>query len=205
MSEPVGFKGQRIPQREYELNRLCEIMREQKVTSYLEIGLQRATTFHYIGQTLPPGALMVGIDLPGGRWGVKDGAGWITEVVNDLRANKHINAQAILGDSKDPKVIATANRLSPYDCVFIDGDHAYDAVKADWDNYGPMAQKMVVLHDIDTPAHPEMTPKKLEKYGVHRFWPKIKVIAPYEEIIDQDDRGMGIGVLFIEQPTEPAK
>ncbi|WP_019616970.1 class I SAM-dependent methyltransferase [Psychromonas ossibalaenae] len=36
------------------------------------------------------------------------------------------------------------------DLLFIDGDHTYDGVKADWDSYSPMLQKgsVVVFHDI---------------------------------------------------------
>lgn len=35
-----------------------------------------------------------------------------------------------------------------FDVVFIDGDHSYDQVKRDWENYGPLARKFVAFHDI---------------------------------------------------------
>lgn len=36
----------------------------------------------------------------------------------------------------------------PYDLVFIDGDHSYDSVKADYEHYGKRATKAIAFHDI---------------------------------------------------------
>ncbi len=51
-----------------------------------------------------------------------------------------------------------------YDLVFIDGDHSYDGVKADFARYGPLARRAVLFHDV----HDALTE------GVRRFWEELK-------------------------------
>jgi cephalosporin hydroxylase len=99
------------------------------------------------------------------------------------------------GRSQDPAVVGRAARLCPYDLVFIDGDHTFDAVLADWDNYSTMVAPggIVALHDI------------LERpgYGVDRVWADIKnkpgtrtveiTVSPNE---DPSERN-GIGVVWL--------
>jgi hypothetical protein len=74
--------------------------------------------------------------------------------------------------------------------VFIDGDHLYDGVKTDWENYGPMGSKYVVFHDICGDIHGS-------GYGgveVCRFWHELKSKKGYqfEEFIGLNSP-MGIG------------
>ena len=59
----------------------------------------------------------------------------------------------------------------PYDLVFIDGDHSPAGVRADWQNYGPMA-RLVAFHDIDA-EHGKLTPARLADYGVHQLWTEL--------------------------------
>ena len=88
------------------------------------------------------------------------------------------------------------------DCVFIDADHTYDAVKADFDLWYPAAKYLIGFHDI------------LLGEGSDRFWNQIKREYPSVEIIARDQasgeqwqRGSGtngdllaggIGVIFKE-------
>ena len=37
-------------------------------------------------------------------------------------------------------------RAGPYDFIFIDGDHRYEPVKVDWENYAPLGG-VVAFHD----------------------------------------------------------
>jgi len=196
MADMVGLEWQRIPQRDDELPKLVDFMIENGVRSYLEIGLQKAMAFHYIGSRLPKGTKMVGVDLPGSRWGLKDGTGpgWIEKVRVELTTKYEQDVHIILADSRERSTIEKVENLGPFDCIFIDADHAYEAVKIDWQNYGPMG-RMVAFHDIDTPNHYGMTPQRLKKYGVHTLWGQIKDNFRHVEIVG-NDRGMGIGVLW---------
>ena len=182
-------------QRGDELRAFLELVEAEGVRRYLEIGVQRGLTFLSVGLTVAPGAHLVGVDLPGAAWGVKDGTGrdQIEAAVARIRAHGQ-SVSMVWDDSRNPDAITTARLSAPYDLVFIDGDHASAGVQADWDNYGPMA-RMVAFHDIDTPAKPGITAEKLARYGVHTLWARLRREFRHREIIGAQ-RGMGIGVLW---------
>ena len=57
----------------------------------------------------------------------------------------------ILGNSRDAETFnALKDRLNGrgIDLLFIDGDHKYEAAKADYERYSPLARHLVVLHDV---------------------------------------------------------
>jgi len=60
---------------------------------------------------------------------------------------RNIAFDEIIGSSRDPEVIRQA--VFDIDLLIIDGDHSYEGVKADIDNYLPMLRKggFLVLHD----------------------------------------------------------
>lgn len=182
-------------QRHDEMGRFLEIVRQEKVKRYLEIGLQRGITFRNVGQVLPESGTMVGVDLPGSAWGVKDGSGpgLINAVCDEMRAAGR-SVHVFWGDSRSAQIIASAGRHAPYDLALIDADHSLEGVVADWENYGQLS-RIVAFHDIDTPAKPGITPEKLAKYGVHTLWQSLKPRYRHVEIIGEQ-RGMGIGVLW---------
>jgi len=78
----------------------------------------------------------------------------------------------IIGDSRSPATVAALKAHlagRPIDLLFIDGDHLYHAVKADFENYGPLTRHIIALHDIShvwNPAIPEET---------MRFWKEVVV------------------------------
>lgn len=87
------------------------------------------------------------------------------------------------------------------DFLFVDGDHSYEGVKKDFEQYKPLVREggIIAFHDIVSP-----------RYGVLKFWNKIKhkyvskeIIAPTQEMrayartfIDKQGWG-GIGVLYL--------
>jgi len=182
-------------QRADEMTAFLELIAAEGVRSYLEIGVQRGLTLLSVGLTLAPGARLVGVDLPGAAWGVKDGTGpaQIEAACAQLRACGQ-SVEMIWGNSRAPEVVAAATERGPYDLVFIDGDHSLEGVTADCENYGPMA-RMFAFHDIDTPNKRGIAPDRLARYGVHTLWARIKSRYRHREIIGSQ-RGMGIGVLW---------
>lgn len=103
---------------------------------------------------------------------------------------------AIQGDSRHSTIVEMARELGPYDFVFIDGDHTYEAIRSDVDSYGGMLADggVLALHDI--------LPRP--GYGVSEVWAEIKA-APgvrYIEIAKNatepgNEGPCGIGVLWV--------
>lgn len=96
------------------------------------------------------------------------------------------------GRSQDGRIVERADELGPYDWLFIDADHTYEAVKADWENYGPMVRDggAVAFHDI---LH-------RPDYGVDRVWNEIKGQdgALWVEIARTSSPNLhGIGIVWV--------
>jgi cephalosporin hydroxylase len=72
------------------------------------------------------------------------------------------------GMSQDAELVEKARELGPYDFIFIDADHRYDSVKADWENYREMVALggVIAFHDTN---HPEND----IDYGVKQLWEEI--------------------------------
>ena len=100
------------------------------------------------------------------------------------------NVELFIGNSHAPETVEAVRKYGPYDFGFIDGDHSYDGVKQDWEDYGPMC-KVVGFHDIAGPVE-----------GCARFWNELKASGRYrtEECIDDDARKFGIGIVYREGP-----
>lgn len=63
---------------------------------------------------------------------------------------KGISLETFLGDSGSAEAVAFMEKNGPYDFVFIDGDHSYGSVKADFENALRFSSKrgIIALHDI---------------------------------------------------------
>lgn len=81
-----------------------------------------------------------------------------------------------------------------FDLVFIDGDHAYQSVKQDYNNVGQFA-RYCVFHDIDDDF---IRNDSSLNGGSPRFWNEIKDTKKFIEINSSKKpiKTMGIGILY---------
>lgn len=184
------FSGLPAVQVDSEMKSFLRLLRDEAVSSYLEIGVARGDTFHEVVSRLPHQSRAVAVDYPEKKWGLTNSRVYLTEVVTDL-IERGYSVKSFYGDSRDPEIIEAVIENGPYDCVFIDGDHSYNGVKSDWENYGRFA-RIAVFHDIADSMRPN---RKGELIEVPIFWEEIKKQYKHLEFIESGSN-MGIGVVF---------
>lgn len=183
------FSGRKPSQDEWELDSFIEFMGRHGVRRYLEIGAREGDTFHEVVTCLRP-KFALAIDLPGGLWGKLSTVHALKRAMDDL-AQYH-NVDHLLGNSTEPAMIAAVHALGPFDAILIDGDHTYEGVKADWENYRDMAP-IVAFHDIV--GHDQF--EKVTRRGVEvpRLWAEIKASGANVVEFVSPGSAMGIGVV----------
>lgn len=159
-----------------QIVRLCESVRPARI---LEVGVWHGgTLWEWLGIAAEKVVAVDNQMLERETW-----EGWAADAAVDL--------VLIHGNSADPDVVAQVAAHGPFDFAFIDGDHAYDGVKSDWENYGPLAS-VVAFHDIlPRPDH-----------QVDRLWQELKPgrrtieIVGTEPTAGMDNPTAGIGAIF---------
>jgi hypothetical protein len=185
-----GFSGRKFSQREDEFAIFLDLIRTERVSSYLEIGARDGDSFHSVMSALPAGSFGLAVDLPEGPWGRKSSREYLKRARFDLR-RKGYRCQVVFADSHAYATVALVQQHAPFDLLLIDGDHTLAGVQGDWLNYGPMA-RIVAFHDIDGAGHVAQSGELIE---VPKLWSELSRRFPSKEIIGRR-RGMGIGVLW---------
>jgi predicted O-methyltransferase YrrM len=180
---------------EDELAAFVGALRRLRVRSYLEIGTRYGGSFEAVMSALPLSSTGVAVDFPGGGFGDSESAPILFATLARLRARGQ-DVDCILGPSAAPEVVARAAQAAPFDAIFIDADHSYEAVKRDFQLYAPMAAKAVILHDIAAP--PGHTSTRGLPVEVPVFWEEIRPRYRHLEIVAPGSV-MGLGILFLER------
>lgn len=102
-------------------------------------------------------------------------------------------ASVVEGDSHDQATLTALKsvlRGRAVDVLFIDGDHTYEGVLADFEMYMPLVRPggLVCFHDIC--HHPNMP-----QVGVDRLWGELS--GALRAYVSQPDNWGGIGVLEV--------
>ena len=183
-------------QRTWELMSLIGLVQSLRPDVIMEIGTHNGGTLFCWAQLATDSATIISLDLPGGAFG----GGYRQEDIARFESylKTHQTLKCLPRDSHLAETYCeVVNVLSgrQVDFLFIDGDHTYEGVKADFNNYAGLVRRggLVAFHDIH--LNPDMP-----ECQVHRFWQEIKHSYEYREFIDQNgpgQYGMGIGVLTL--------
>jgi hypothetical protein len=176
-------------QHQDELERFVRFCQERGVRRYLEIGSRWGESFYAVMANLPVPSFGMSIDLPENEEKAQSLMGTAAE----LRGLGH-DILTMLYDSRSKEAAAVAKLNGPYDLVFIDGDHTYAGVSADWTDYHWLAP-IVALHDVSAP---DTWMSDGKPNGVGRFWREIRErrgFREFFEFITPSDRPMGYGIV----------
>jgi predicted O-methyltransferase YrrM len=121
----------------------------------------------FIRQSADP----VVVDLMNGQSGQPELLQKVAEIVD---------AKIIKGNSREVHTQIDG----PFDMILIDGDHSYEGVKADWDNYFPKLESggIICLHDTFA-----------NSFGVKQLWEERRGELLFSDNFGQK-QGVGIGV-----------
>ena len=161
---------------------MCEVLRETTYPAWrgvvLEIGC-------HVGDSL---AIWRECHRPSLLVGVQD-----TDELTVERSHA-LSVVRVVGRSQDAethrRVLAALNGRV-VDFLYIDGDHTYDAVRADWRLYSPLVRRggVAVLHDAVLQGN--------DTVDVYRFWPEISARYRTKLIHDPTVPSTGAGVVFL--------
>lgn len=184
-------------QHDAEFNWLLDLMRKKLLSGpVIEIGTLHGGTALQFAQVF--NAKVITVDLPMGEFGGHS-HGYTWEKANERSAAlKQLNRKIcpVLGNSQDPKVEArVVNLLGDQlaDVLFIDGDHSFAGVSADFDRYEKHVRTggIVAFHDINNTAlHIS------NGCFVHEFWAYLKTRYGTDEMSIGHEWG-GIGVVWL--------
>lgn len=182
-----------VLQARQEFEQLIDVYYTRQPKNVLEIGsLFGGTLYHWITLGTPDTNFTV-IDLP--VWTGDD------RYTAQMRGHKglwaswcHDNQSLVVSgrSSRSPEAISFAKERGPFDFVFIDGDHTYQAVRTDFETYRPFVQKdgVLVLHDIF---------RRTAIDEVWKLWHEIKE-SGYKTVelrSEPDQQDLGIGLVLL--------
>jgi len=177
-----------------EIVELGKILQAFPPRRSMEIGTNYGGTLLMLCTLSPPGARIISVDLPRGRFGGGYPLRKIPLYRRFPRSGQRLHL--IRADSHAAETKQRVLRIlsgEPLDYLFLDGDHTYEGVRSDFEMYAPLVRSggIVTFHDIA--EH-----KREKDCGVDRFWNDIKECYRYREVIADPKQGWaGIGVLFM--------
>lgn len=115
-----------------------------------EIGVWEGGTTKMLRRAMAPDGVLFAIDpFPRGRLGLSYQRPIAHGEVGRIRNGTVVWLRSTGAHAaRDPRV--TAER---FDFIFIDSDHTFEGLKADWQAWAPLASEIIALHDVI--GHPE--------------------------------------------------
>lgn len=201
---PFVFRGQghfkkiKARQNPVEIEQLFDEICRLKPERVLEIGTAKGGTLYLWAQAASDNATIVSVDLPGGDFGGAYAPCRSALYESFARPGQSIHLE--LADSHLPESLAKVKAHfggESIDFAFIDGDHTYEGVKADFNDYGPLVRPggIIAFHDI-------LYRDKQPTIRVDKLWKELKEQYDCTEFIGPEGSGKLIGIGFLRVPED---
>jgi predicted O-methyltransferase YrrM len=183
---PPGPTSIRPVQVRSELESFAALVRSDSPRSVLEIGTAGGGTLYVLAWASDIAARILSLDIQRYdllRKQLYRGFARPGQAIEVLRADSHLDATRT--------AVERFFDSRPIDLLFIDGDHSYDSVRADYERYGGLVRPggLIAFHDI-------VDGSRETSGDVPRFWREIRssLEEPRELVESWEQGGFGIGV-----------
>lgn len=189
-----GFGSMVAVQKRDELAALLRRLGELRPRRVCEIGTASGGTLYLWTRIADPSAVIVSLDLRNPPQAL---------ALRRRFTRPGQTLAGIEGDSKLPETRAAVELAlggEPLDFLFIDGDHSYEGVKADFEAYAPLVRPggLIALHDINEDRRDHPDGGEPVSGEVPRLWAELKASRDTEELIaDPAQHGFGIGLVHV--------
>lgn len=179
-------------QKKEELVNFIKLIKRVSPKLILEIGTSEGGTLFFFSKFAAPDAKMITIDLPI----IRNYASYSPAKIPffNLYKSEKQKIHFLRKDSHHEKTIKKVKKiLKNYklDVLFIDGDHSYEGVKKDFENFSPFVRKNGIIAFHDIVEHPPES-----NCEVSKFWNEIKSKYEYKEIVmRKTENWAGIGII----------
>lgn len=163
-----------------ELVLLCEWIEKKAIRSYLELGFYRGGLLSALHE-LFRFEKVAGVD----PWVIQRERGLVVSLPDD--------AKICVTRSEHADYRKFRHELGKIDLVFIDGDHSYGSVRADYEREKKQPHRFLAFHDIKNTHHAP---------GVVRFWNELggkkrelyvpRTVLEMRMVTNGDEMGIGI-------------
>jgi cephalosporin hydroxylase len=174
-----------------ELLRFHAFLRSKAPRAICEIGTASGGHIYMLASSFPTLSTLIGVDIH--VW---------NQAFLQMLGRSDLSIHLVNGDSTSVAVNKAVRSVAPgdgLDLLFIDGDHSYAGVKADYLNYRGLVRDggLIAFHDI-IQDHAGGRDRLTGNWtgDVPELWGRLKASAPSVEFVRRPDQdGYGIGVL----------